>query len=175
MDPLDAAMNKCGADAFVHYATGEDADMRYLTRFVMHDPFVFFKRRRQPGTIIVPQMEAERASRESIAAVMTRTQAGLPGITKKEKNPWTAAAQMITGQTGKTLLVSPTLPAALMRALEESARVVVDAGTIEQVRAKKMPEEIRLIQAGAEENRTRDGSWDLTYQERDRQERRPVP
>ena len=147
MDPLDAAMNKCGADAFVHYATGEDADMRYLTRFVMHDPFVFFKRRRQPGTIIVPQMEAERASRESIAAVMTRTQAGLPGITKKEKNPWTAAAQMITGQTGKTLLVSPTLPAALMRALEESARVVVDAGTIEQVRAKKMPEEIRLIQA----------------------------
>jgi len=147
MDPLDAAMNKCGADAFVHYATGEDADMRYLTRFVMHDPFVFFKRHRQPGTIIVPQMEAGRASRESIAAVMTRTQAGLPGITKKEKNPWKAAAQMIAGQTGKTLLVSPSLPAALLRALEESARVVVDAGTIEQVRAKKTPEEIRLIQA----------------------------
>lgn len=147
MDPLDAAMKKCGADAFVHYATGEDADMRYLTRFVMHDSFVFFKRRRQPGTIIVPLMEAERASRESIAAVMTRTQAGLPDISKKEKDPWKAAAQMITGQTGKILLVSPTLPAALLRALEESARVVVDKGTVEQVRAKKTPEEIRLIQA----------------------------
>ncbi|MGA2161960.1 MAG: Xaa-Pro peptidase family protein [Methanoregula sp.] len=146
MDPLDAAMKKCGADAFVHYATGEDADMRYLTRFVMHDSFVFFKRRREAGTIIVPQMEAERASRESIAAVMTRTQAGLPGITKKEKNPWKAAAQMIAGQTGKTLLVSPALPAALLRALEESARVIVDEGTLEQVRAKKTPEEIRLIQ-----------------------------
>jgi len=146
MDPLDAAMKKCRADAFVHYAGGEDADMRYLSRFVMHDPFVFFKKMRQPGTIIVPQMEAERASRESIAAVMTRTQAGLPGITKKEKKPWKAAAQMIAGQTGKTLLVSPTLPAALLRALEESARVIVDTGTIDQMRAKKTPEEIRLIQ-----------------------------
>ncbi len=139
-------MKKCRADAFVHYAGGEDADMRYLSRFVMHDPFVFFKKHRQPGTIIVPLMEAERASRESIAAVMTRTQAGLPGIAKKEKNPWKAAAQMIAGQAGKTLLISPTLPAALLRALEESARVIVDEGTIEQMRAKKTPEEIRLIQ-----------------------------
>ncbi|MFA6364649.1 M24 family metallopeptidase [Methanoregula sp.] len=146
MDPLDAAMKKCGADAFVHYAGGEDANMRYLSRFVMHDSFVFFKKYRQPGTIIVPQMESERASRESIAAVITRIQAGLPDITKKEKNPWKAAAQMIRGQTGKTLLVSPTLPAALLRALEESARVIVDVGTIEQMRAKKTPEEIRLIQ-----------------------------
>jgi len=146
MDPLDAAMKKCGADAFVHYAGGEDANMRYLSRFVMHDSFVFFKKYRQPGTIIVPQMESERASRESIAAVITRTQAGLLDITKKEKNPWKAAAQMIRGQTGKTLLVSPTLPAALLRALEESARVIVDVGTIEQMRAKKTPEEIRLIQ-----------------------------
>ncbi|HNX17730.1 MAG TPA: Xaa-Pro peptidase family protein [Methanoregula sp.] len=146
MDPLDAAMKKCGADAFVHYAGGEDATMRYLSRFVMHDSFVFFKRHRQPGTIIVPQMEAERASRESIAAVMTRIQAGLPEIIKKEKNPWKATAQMIAGQTGKTLRVSPDLPAALLRALEESARVIVDDGTVDMMRAKKTPEEIRFIQ-----------------------------
>jgi len=145
MDPLDAAMKMCGADAFVHYAAGDDADMRYLTRFVMHDSFVYFKRYRQPGTIIVPQMEAERASRESPAVVMTRTQAGLPDIAKKEKNPWKAAAQMIAGQAGKTMLVSPALPAALLRALEEHGRVIVDTGTIEQVRAKKSPEEIRLM------------------------------
>ena len=87
MDPLDAAMKMCGADAFVHYAAGDDADMRYLTRFVMHDSFVFFKRYRQPGYIIVPQMEAERASRESIAGVMTRTQAGLLRSQKKRKIP----------------------------------------------------------------------------------------
>ncbi|ABS55006.1 peptidase M24 [Methanoregula boonei 6A8] len=147
MDPLDAAMKKCGADAFVHYATGEEADMRYLTRFVMHDPFVFFKRRRQPGTIIVPQMEAERASRESTTSVMTRTQAGLPDIVKKEKDPWKAAAKMIAGQAGKNLLVSPALPAALLRALEEHGHVIVDNGTVERVRAIKSPGEIRLMQA----------------------------
>jgi Xaa-Pro aminopeptidase len=145
MDPLDAAMKKCGADAFVHYATGEDADMRYLTRFVMHDAFVFFKRQRQPGTIIVPQMEAERASRESTAAVMTRTQARLPDITKKEKNPWKAIAQMIVEQAGKNLLVSPAFPAILMRALEEQGKVSVDAGTVGKMRIKKTPDEIQLI------------------------------
>ncbi|WP_325411154.1 Xaa-Pro peptidase family protein [Methanoregula sp.] len=146
MDPLDAAMKTCGADAFVHYATGEDADMRYLTRFVMHDSFVFFKRRRQRGTIIVPQMEAERASRESTTAVMTRTQAGLPDILKKEKDPWKAIALMISGQAGKTVLVSPAFPAVLLRALEEHTQVIVDDGTMEKVRAKKSPAEIRLMQ-----------------------------
>ncbi|MDD1703449.1 MAG: Xaa-Pro peptidase family protein [Methanoregula sp.] len=147
MDPLDAAMKKCGADAFVLYASGDDADLRYLSRFVMHDSFVFYKKRRQPGTIIVPQMEAERASRESNAAVVTRTRAGLPDILKKERDPWKATAQMIAGMTGKTLLVSPYLPAALMRALEESCRVFVDDGTVERMRQKKTPEEIRIIKS----------------------------
>ena len=146
MDPLDIAMKTCGADAYVHYATGEDADMRYLTRFVMHDPFVFFKKKKQNGTIIVPQMEAERAARESSSIVMTRTQAGLPDIVKKEKDPWRAIALMIAGQTGKTMLVSPALPAALLRSLEEHAKVIVDNGTVEHMRARKSPAEIRLMQ-----------------------------
>jgi len=145
MDALDVAIKKSGADAFVLYASSDDADIRYLTRFVIHDPFVFFKRVGQPGTIIVSQMECERASRESIAAVMTRTQAGLPDILKTEKNPWKALAQMIAGQTGKTLLVSPNFPAALVRALEEHAHVVVDYGTVEQMRAKKSTHEIALM------------------------------
>ncbi len=145
MDALDAAIKKCGADAFVLYASSDDADMRYLTRVIMHDPFVFFKRIKQPGTIITSQMEAERASRESPAAVITRTQAGILDIMKKEKNPWKATAQMIAGQTGKKILVSPTFPAALVRALEERATVIVDDGTVEQMRAIKTKEEIRLI------------------------------
>jgi Xaa-Pro aminopeptidase len=147
MDPLDAAMKKCGADAFVLCASGEDANMRYLSRFVMHDPFVYYKKLRQPGTIIVPQMEAERASRESPAAVVTRTQAGLPDIIKKERNPWKANAQMIARMTGKTLLVSPYLPAALVRALEESCTVIVDDGTVELMRQTKTPDEIQIIKS----------------------------
>jgi len=147
MDALDVAIKKSGADAFVLYASSDDADIRYLTRFVVHDPFVFLKRHGQPGTIIVSQMEGERASRESTAAVMTRTQAGLPDILKKEKNPWKALAQMIVGQAGKTLLVSPNLPAALVRALEEHARVLVDEGTVEQMRAIKTPQEIAWMKS----------------------------
>jgi Xaa-Pro aminopeptidase len=142
MDALDAAMKASGADAFVVYASSDDADIRHLTRFVVHDPFVFYKRRGQPGTIIVSQMEAERASRESTALVITRTQAGLIEILKREKNPWRALAQMIADQAGKILLVSPNLPAALVRALEEQARVIVDEGTVEQMRAKKTRTEI---------------------------------
>jgi Xaa-Pro aminopeptidase len=147
MDALDVAIKASGADAFVVYASSDDADIRYLTRFVVHDPFVFFKRLGQPGTIIVSQMEAERASRESTAAVMTRTQAGLIEIIKTEKNPWKAQAAMIAGQAGKTLLVSPNLPAALVRALEEHARVIVDEGTVEQMRAKKSRTEIAWMKS----------------------------
>jgi Xaa-Pro aminopeptidase len=145
MDALDAAIKKCGADAFVLYASSDEADMRYLTRVIMHDPFVFFKRVKQPATIITSQMEAERASRESPVAVITRTQAGLLDIIKKEKNPWRATAHMIAGQTGKKILVSPTFPAALVRALEEIATVFVDDGTIEKMRAIKTKDEIHLI------------------------------
>ena len=147
MDALDVAIKASGADAFVVYASSDDADIRYLTRFVVHDPFVFFKRRGQPGTIIVSQMEAERASRESTAAVMTRTQAGLIEIIKTEKNPWKAQAAMIAGQAGKNLLVSPNLPAALVRALEEYSNVIVDEGTVEQMRAKKSRTEIAWMKS----------------------------
>ena len=147
MDALDVAIKASGADAFVVYASSDDADIRYLTRFVVHDPFVFFKRRGQPGTIIVSQMEAERASRESTAAVMTRTQAGLIEIIKTEKNPWKAQAAMIAGQAGKNLLVSPNLPAALVRALEEYSHVIVDEGTVEQMRAKKSRTEIAWMKS----------------------------
>jgi Xaa-Pro aminopeptidase len=146
MDSLDAALKKSGADAFVLFASSDDADMRYLTRIVMHDPFIFVKRLRQPGMIIVSQMEYDRACRESTTAVMTRTQAGLPDILKRERNPANATAQMITGQTGKTVLVSPHFPAALLRALEEeTTRVIVDDGTVERMRAKKSRDEIRLL------------------------------
>jgi Xaa-Pro aminopeptidase len=146
MDALDAAMKARGADAFVVFASSDDADIRYLTRFVIHDPFVFFKRRGQPGTIIVSQMECERASREATALVMSRAQAGLPDIMKTEKDLWNAYARMIAGQAGKTLLVSPRLPAALLRALEVHAHVIVDDGTVERMRAKKSPEEVAWMQ-----------------------------
>ncbi len=145
MDPLSNAIKKSGADAYVQYASSRDADMRYLTHFTTSDPFVFIKRPGDPGIIIVSQMELGRASREASTAVMTRTQAGLPDILKKEKDPYRATAKMIAGQVGKKILVPPHFPIALANALSNHCTVLVDNGTVQSMRAKKSNNEILLM------------------------------
>ena len=142
MDPLSDAIKENGADAYVMYASSRDADMRYLTRFTTSDPFVYFRKPGEKGTIIISQMEVLRASRESPAAVMTRTGAGLPDILKKEKDPLRATAKMIAGQAGKKILVPPQFPTGLTRALEKYCTVLVDNGTVMSMRAKKTKAEI---------------------------------
>jgi Xaa-Pro aminopeptidase len=145
MDPLSEAIRKSGTDAYVVYANSRDADMRYLTRFTTSDPFVYFRRRGEKGTIIISQMEVGRASREGITAVMTRAEAGLPDIMKKEKDPYRATAQMIAGQAGKHILVPPNFPVALATALGEFCTVTIDKGTVLSIRAKKTRPEIRYM------------------------------
>ena len=145
MDPLSDALITAGADTFVMFASSRDADMRYMTRFVTSDPFVYFNKGGGNGTVIVSQMEAVRAARESPAAVMTRAQAGLPEILKTETDPVKATALMIAGQAGKTILVPPHFPVALAQALEEHCTVVVDSGTVLAMRAKKTGSEIKTM------------------------------
>ncbi|MEI8330717.1 MAG: Xaa-Pro peptidase family protein [Methanomicrobiales archaeon] len=145
MDTLSGAVRKSGADVYLVYASSRDADMRYLTQFVTSDPFVYFKKVNENGMIIVSQMETGRASRESTAAVMTRTQAGLPEILKSEKDPWKATAKMIAGQVGKKVLVPPNFPIALANALAEFCTVVVDTGTVASLREKKSRNEIQAM------------------------------
>jgi Xaa-Pro aminopeptidase len=145
MDPLSNAVKKSGADAYVIYASSRDADMRYLTHFTTSDPFVFFKKPGDPGVIIVSQMELGRASREASAVVMTRTQAGLPDILKKEKDPYRATAKMIAGQVGKKILVPPNFPIALANALSKHCTILVDGGSVQLMRAKKNKNEILLM------------------------------
>jgi Xaa-Pro aminopeptidase len=145
MDPLSDAIRKSGADAFVMYASSHDADMRYLTKFTTSDPFVYFKKPGGNGVIIISQMETGRASRESPAAIMTRAEAGLPELLKKEKDPLQATAKMIAGQAGTDLLVPPQFPVGLARALGEHCTVSVDKGTIPSLRSKKTRTEIVLM------------------------------
>ncbi len=145
MDPLSNAVNKSGADAYVLYASSRDADMRYLTHFTTSDPFVFYKKPGDPGVIIVSQMELGRASREATASVMTRTQAGLPDILRKEKDPYRATAKMIAGQVGKKILVPADFPIALANALSKHCTILVDKGTVQSMRAKKSKDEILLM------------------------------
>lgn len=145
MDLLSAAISKRGTDAYIVYANSRDADMRYLTHFTTSDPFVYFRRSGEKGTIIISQMEVGRASREGITAVMTRAEAGLPDIIKNEKDPYRATAQMIAGQVGKKILVPPNFPVALANALGEFCTVTVDPGTVLAMRAKKTAPEIRCM------------------------------
>ena len=145
MDPLSDAVKKNGADAYVVYASSRDADMRYLTHFTTSDPFVFFKKPGNPGVIIVSQMELGRASREASTAVMTRSQAGLPSILKKERDQYQAIAKMIAGQAGKKILVPPNFPIALANALSKHCTIMVDNGTVQSMRAKKSKAEILLM------------------------------
>ncbi|MDO9034667.1 MAG: Xaa-Pro peptidase family protein [Methanoregula sp.] len=145
MDSLSSAVIKSGADAFVMYASSRDADMRYMTQFVTSDPFVFFKKVNRAGVIIVSQMETGRASRESTASIITRTQAGLPDILKTEKDPWKATAKMIAGQVGKKVLVPPNFPVALAHALGEFCTVAVDCGTVASIRETKSRGEIKAM------------------------------
>jgi Xaa-Pro aminopeptidase len=142
MDPLTDAVKTNDADAYVMYASSRDADMRYLTHFITSDPFVFFKKPGKRGVIIVSQMEIGRASREATAAVMTRTQAGLPDILKTETNPYRATAKMIAGQVGKKILVPPDFPIALANSLSEYCTILVDKGTVRSMRAKKSKNEV---------------------------------
>jgi Xaa-Pro aminopeptidase len=145
MDQLSDAIRKSGADAFVMYASSRDADMRYLTRFTTSDPFVYFKKPGENGVIIISQMETGRASRESPAAIMTRAEAGLPELLKKEKDPLRATAKMISLQAGQHILVPPQFPVGLAQALGEVCTVSVDKGTVPSLRAKKTKTEIVLM------------------------------
>ena len=142
MDPLSDAVKKNGADAYVAYASSRDPDMRYLTHFTTSDPFVFFKKPGQQGVIVVSTMETGRASREASVAVMTRTQAGLPDILKKEKDPYKATAAMIAGLVGEKVLIPPNFPVALANALGEHCTLSVDKGTVMEMRSRKSRTEI---------------------------------
>src|SRR5512138_402103 len=145
MDPLAEAIRKSGTDAYVVYANSRDADMRYLTHFTTSDPFVFFMKQGGQGTIVISQMEVGRAAREATTAVITRAEAGLPDILKKEKDLYRATALMIAGLTGKKVLVPPNFPVAMANALGEFCSVAVDRGTVLSMRAKKTRTEIRCL------------------------------
>lgn len=144
---LDTAIRDAGACAYVAYGPSADANMRYLTRFTTTDPVVFIKKPGERGMLIVPQMEYERAVRESGAAVLTRSDAGFFEYLKDGASRTEATARMIAGLSGGAVLVPERFPLGLARALEVSVPVILDAGTVEAMRAVKSPEELERIRS----------------------------
>lgn len=144
-DLLETVISAGGADGYLLFGSSADPDMRYLTGFTSSDPFVFFQRKGRKATIIISQMDYARAVREGKTAVMTRTSAGLPDILKKEPDPWKATALMITGQIKGRILVPPTFPHALAKALAGKCTLIIDKHGLPSLRARKSPTEIRQI------------------------------
>lgn len=147
MDLLDEAIRSNGAAAYVGYASSVDPDMRYLTRFQTTDPVIYLKRPGERGLVVVSQMEYARAAAESTFAPITRAEAGLFTHWKDPSERWSSMAAAIAGLAQGDVLVPPSFPLALARGLEAHCRVVVDDGTIQRLRAVKVPGEVQEIRS----------------------------
>ncbi|MDK2916076.1 MAG: Xaa-Pro aminopeptidase [Euryarchaeota archaeon] len=148
MNELDSAIRDADTAAYVAYGSSIDANVRYLTRFRTTDPVVYIQKPGERGMIVVPQMEHERAVRESTAAVVTRADAGYLDYIKAGEPRWRATAHMIADLAGGPVLVPANFPLALARELESFQPVVLDErGAVEAMRAVKTPEEIERIRS----------------------------
>lgn len=147
MDLLDQAIQSSGTAAYVGYASSADPDMRYLTRFQTTDPVLYLKRPGERGLVVVSQMEYARAASESAFSPLTRAEAGLFTHWKDPSDRWTAMASAIAGLAKGDVLVPPSFPIALARGLEAHCRVVVDDGTVQRLRAVKVPAEVQEIRS----------------------------
>lgn len=144
---LDDAIQKSNAAAYVCYASPNSPDMRYLTGFSGSDPLVCIKRPGEAPLLIVPQMEYNRALKETKCEVITRGDAGFFSILEQKKDPHKALAEMIATQVKGDLLVSTTFPLGLARDLEEYAIVHIDSGTLGSIREHKTKQEIVVIES----------------------------
>ncbi|HTY14738.1 MAG TPA: Xaa-Pro peptidase family protein [Methanoregulaceae archaeon] len=147
MELLDRTIRKQGADAYVAFGSSQNPDIRYLTRFRTEDPVLYFKKPGNPGIMVVGQMEYERASRESIATIVSRSESGLLDYIKQGLALDVAYAKMISVMAGKKVLVPGSFPYGLGHHLSEYSEVLLDTGTVESMRAKKSAYEIGTIKA----------------------------
>ena len=148
MDYLDDRITEAGASAYLIYASSDDPDMRYLTRFVTHDPVIILKKPGEELLMIVPQMEAERAEQESTASIITRQQAGYHEISETEKDPVTITAKMIERLVHGPVIVPASFPIGLARTLESFIPVLLDKeSSVKRARAIKKPDEIEWIRS----------------------------
>lgn len=146
MDSIDDLIRGTGAAVYCLHASSENAAMRHMTRFVTSDPVTILKKLDNPPLMIVPQMEVERAMKESAAEILTRKQAGYLEIFEHEKDPWKIQAEMIHRLSDGPYLVPPDFPTALTRALEPYNTVFVDSSSVLSAhRAIKTSEEIGWI------------------------------
>ncbi|MDK2975317.1 MAG: Xaa-Pro aminopeptidase [Methanofollis sp.] len=146
MKRLDDAVAAAGCAAYVTYASSQDADFRYLTRFQVSDALLYIKRLGEEPLLVVPQMEYARAAAEAAAVPVTRADAGYLAFLDETKDPWNALAQTAAALAGGPALVPEGLPYRLGRLLEGHGNVVVDTGgAVGAMRAVKTSRELAAI------------------------------
>ncbi|MEE1136304.1 MAG: Xaa-Pro peptidase family protein [Methanocorpusculum sp.] len=139
-------------DAYVVYDSSDNEDMRYLSGFLATDPFIYVYKKDGGQFLIVSSMEELRARRESPCSIVTRTAAGFYELLEKHNDADAASAEMIKNFCGEKLLVPYSMPVGFARALESSAQVTIDSGTVLSMRAKKTVVEIEKIRAVQKKN-----------------------
>lgn len=139
-------------DAYVVYDSSDNEDMRYLSGFLATDPFIYVYKKDGGQFLIVSSMEELRARRESPCSIVTRTAAGFCELLEKHNDADAASAEMIKNFCGEKLLVPYSMPVGFARALESSAQVTIDSGTVLSMRAKKTGVEIEKIRAVQKKN-----------------------
>ncbi|MDD3976872.1 MAG: Xaa-Pro peptidase family protein [Methanomicrobium sp.] len=142
---LDRSIKKADAAAYVIYDSSLNPDMRYMTGFKAGDSMLYIKHPDRRGTLIVPQMEKDRALSESKCDVLSRGDAGFFEFLKIETDPYTAQARMIAEIAGGNVLVPHNFPIILAKELEKFCEVRIDRGSIEEMRSVKSADEISAV------------------------------
>lgn len=146
------ALEEKQCDAYVAYDSSDNEDMRYLSGFLATDPYIYVCRKDGGKYLIVSSMEELRARRESPCSIVTRTAAGFAELLQETGDAESATARMIQNFCGNRLLVPYSMPVGFARALEKTAEVSVDQGTVLSMRAKKTADEIEKIRAVQKKN-----------------------
>lgn len=154
MEGFDTALEKRSAEAYVHFATSDDANMRYLTRFTVHDPILYVRRRGEIGTLVVPQMELDRAcSTIHEAEIISRKDTAFFSYLEEDHEPLSAYARVISDLAGEKVAVPANFPFGLAHELQKIVTVLPDGGIVEkirQIKSRAEASEIRKAQEAAE-------------------------
>jgi Xaa-Pro aminopeptidase len=152
MRTLADAIAEKNSDAYVAYDSSANADMRYLTRFLAFDPYIYIYSKNGVEMIVVSSMEELRARKETSCDVITRNSAGFSTYLQECKDPELATVQMIRNIAGTKLLVPASMPIGFAQKLMHVASITVDRGTVASMRCVKTPEEIILMREVQQRN-----------------------
>ncbi len=160
---LDAILAENDVEALLLYSDSyRDANMYYLTKFLVPDPFIFLKRVDEDPIIIVSQMEYPRAQKQSIAKdVRSYLDYNHLEAVKTTKDPQLGAMKFIAKVaekelgTGTRICVPPNFPVIAADVLREEGLTINPMfGVVEKARETKDShevEEIKAVQAVNEE------------------------